>query len=93
MKLKFSVLNNLTKDLQKTDIWGNLVFTWPPYWMSKIEKKTLVFSDFRYIFALKYQTKCQIILNSYSLYKNTTITEHIKPYIANIYLKQLHCHP
>ena len=36
MNLKFSVLNNLTKDLQKTDICGNLVFTWPLYWMPEI---------------------------------------------------------
>ena len=29
MNLKFSMLNNLSKDLQKTDTWKNLGFTWP----------------------------------------------------------------
>ena len=79
MNLKFSVLNNLTKDLEKTDIWGNLVFTWLPYWMSKI--------NFCYILTLKYQASSQNILNIYSLYKNSTIMEQIKPNIVNIYLK------
>ena len=31
MNLKFSMLNNFTKDVQKTDIQGNLVFTWSTY--------------------------------------------------------------
>ena len=35
---KFYGLNNLTIDLQKTDIWENLIFTWLPDWMSKIIK-------------------------------------------------------
>ena len=39
MNLNIFVLYNLTKDIQKTVIWGNLVFTWPPYWMAKIEKQ------------------------------------------------------
>ena len=86
MNLKFSVPNNLTKDLQKTGIWRNLVFTWPPYWVSKIEKNT-IFSDFHHILALKYQPNCQNILNIYSLYKNTTIMEQIIPNISNIYIK------
>ena len=50
MNLKFFVPNNLTKDVQKTDIWGNLVFTWLPYRLVKIEKK-LIFSDFHHILA------------------------------------------
>ena len=75
LSLKFSVLNNLSKDLQKTDIWGNLVFTWPPHWMSKIEEKKIIFSNFYQILAHKCQANCQIIPNIYSLYKNTTIME------------------
>ena len=35
---KFYGLNNRTIDLQKTDIWENLIFTWLPDWMSKIIK-------------------------------------------------------
>ena len=50
MNLKFPVL----------DIWGNLFFSWPPYWMPKIGKKS---SDFCHILALKYQPNCQNILN------------------------------
>ena len=84
MNLNFSVPNNLTKDMQETGIWRNLVFTWPPYWMSKIKKTT---SDFHHILALKYQPNCQNILNIYSLYKHTTIMEQIIPNIVNIYIK------
>ena len=40
--------------------------------------KKIVFSDFLHILALKYQAKCQLILNIYSLYKNTTIREQNK---------------
>ena len=47
MNLKFSVLNNLTKNLQKTDICGNLLFSWLPYTMPII-KKTLIFVIFSY---------------------------------------------
>ena len=86
MNLKFSVPNNLTKDFQETGIWRNLVFTWPPYWVSKIEKNT-IFSDFHHILALKYQPNCQNILNIYGLYKNTTIMEQTKPNILIICLK------
>ena len=86
MNLKFSVPNNLTKDFQETGIWRNLVFTWPPYWVSKIEKNT-IFSDFHHILALNHQPNCQNILNIYSLYKNTTIMEQIIPNISNIYIK------
>ena len=39
MNLTFSLLNDLTKDWQKTDICGNLCFTWLPYWMSKIQER------------------------------------------------------
>ena len=35
MNPNFFVLCSLTKDIQKTVIWGNLVFIWPPYWMAK----------------------------------------------------------
>ena len=87
MNLKFSVLDNLTKDWQKTYI--GKIYSWLPYWLSKIKKKHL-FSDFCYILAPKYQTNCQIILNTYSFYTNTTIMEQIKPSIVNIYFKQLH---
>ena len=38
INLKFSMLNNLTKDFQKIDIWGYLVFPWLQYWTSKIKK-------------------------------------------------------
>ena len=79
MNLKFSVLNNLTKDWQKTDI--GKIYSWLPHWLSKIEKKTHLFSDFCHIVAPKYQTNCQIILNTYSFYTNTTIMEQIKPSI------------
>ena len=46
MNLKFYVYNKLIKDLLKADIWGNLVFTWLSYWMSKIEKKNSCFLSF-----------------------------------------------
>ena len=54
--------------------------------MAKIEKKN-IFSDFRHILALKYQPNCQNMLNSYGLYKNTTIMEQTIPNIVIIYLK------
>ena len=54
--------------------------------MSNIEKQ-LIFSEFYHILALKYWVYCQNILNIYSLYKNATIMEQIKPNIVNIYLK------
>ena len=53
--------------------------------MAKIEKK-IFFSDF-HILALKYQPNCQNMLNSYGLYKNTTIMEQTIPNIVIIYLK------
>ena len=86
MKLKFFVIDKLTKDLQKIDIWGNIAFIWPLYWISKT-KKNFIFSYFFYILALKYQVNCQNILNIYSMNKNYTIMEQIKPNIVNIYLK------
>ena len=57
--------------------------------MSNIEEKKNIFSDFCHILALKYHGNCQNILNIYSLYKNTTVVEQIKPNILNIYIKTI----
>ena len=62
MNLTFSVLNNLTNDLQKTDIWENLVFTRPPYWMSKTKKKK---TKFFMIFATFWSLNARQIVKIY----------------------------
>ena len=64
--------------MQKTDICGNQIFTWLPYWMSKIERKKTIFTNFCHILALKYQSNCQSILNICSLYKSATMMKQIK---------------